>query len=68
MERYGLYLLAILVIIMFWIVAFKFFYPFLKQRGFTITKRDKVLLIALGVSVILAFLVTFVLTEGTFVW
>jgi len=68
MERYGLYLLATLVIMMFWVLTFKLLYPFLKRKGFTISKRDTVLLIALGVFMILAFLITFILTEGTFVW
>jgi len=53
---------------MFWILTFKLLYPFLKRKGFTISKTDKVLLVALGVFMILAFLVTFILTEGTFVW
>jgi hypothetical protein len=68
MDRYGLYILATLVIIMFWILAFKLLCSFLKRKNFTISKRDTVLLIALGVFVIIAFLATFILTQGTFVW
>jgi hypothetical protein len=68
MERYGLYLLATIAIVIFWILGFKVLYPFLKRKGFTISKRDTILLIALGLFMILAFFITFIFTGGTFIW
>lgn len=68
MERYRVYLLATVAIVVFWILVFKVLSPFLKQRRFRISKRETILLVALGLFMLIAFLITFILTRGTFIW
>ena len=67
MERYGVYILASLIMIIFGIIQFKLLHPFLRRRGFTISKREIILLIVLGLFLLFAFIFTYIITEGTFV-
>jgi len=68
MERYGPYILATVAIVVLCMLTFKFLYPLLRQKNFSISRRDSFLLIVLGILVILALLITSIVTEGTFIW
>ncbi len=64
-----IYILATILIIVFWIWAGASILPKMKEEGkFTVSKKEVGLLCFVGLMVIVALVFTYFKTDGTFVW
>jgi len=68
MLEYSIYIIALLLIIMFWILIAKISYAILKRKGYKITKREVYSLLFLCFVMLAALIFTFIRTNGTFIW
>jgi hypothetical protein len=68
MDNY-LYIVVLALIVSSWLVIAKYLVPYLRKRSILVVgRKERVLLIALMLLVLVALAFTYVWTNGTFVW